>query len=145
MSCASQELEFAIASHKTLIRQELYNRVSHGLSITLVLASALGVQAGAVRLCHLFCDSCGFSQEACSLVVYSITIPSPSRSGLSTLSWCCLCFGLTQTLGGFDATYAFGIAAEGAVGVFEEDLCLFVGLTHIHYVSLSLSLSFCHC
>ena len=82
----------------------------------------------------------GFSQEACSLVVYSITIPSPSRSGLSTLSWCCLCFGLTQTLGGFDATYAFGIAAEGAVGVFEEDLCLFVGLAHIHYVSLPLSL-----
>ena len=34
-ACVSQELELAIASHKTLLRQQLYNRVSHGLPLLL--------------------------------------------------------------------------------------------------------------
>ena len=61
-----QDLELATASHKTLISQQLYHRVSHGLPITLVLASALGVEAGAVRLWYFLCGSVACSRQACS-------------------------------------------------------------------------------
>ena len=140
-ACVSQELEFATASHKTLICQQLYNRVSHGLPLLLFWHLLWEFMQAPCRHCYFVLPQLRLvvNRHAGRLVVYSITIPSPSRSGLSSLSWCCLCCGVTQTLGGFDAIYAFGIAAEGVVGVSHEDPCLFVGLALV-IVCLSVSL-----
>ena len=94
-----QELELATASHKTLISQQLYNRVLHGLPITLFLAPALGVQAGALQTLSL-CDarvaffgvnrhagpvqqSISFSFSCCPQL--SEPVPSLSRGWTQTL------------------------------------------------------------